>query len=75
MTDVYDFCGMCEDGTKVEISIYAYEGDTFITTVILDDAKFGAKTLAAVCGYAFIDSICVIGGVLCCKVHVHKYDL
>lgn len=75
MTDVYDFCGACTDGTTVKVSIYAYEGDEFITTVVLDDAKVGAKLLSAVCGYAFIDSIFVSCGVLCCKAHVHAYDL
>jgi hypothetical protein len=75
MIDVYDFCGACADGTKVKVSIYAYEGNEFITSLILNDAKTGVKALSSVCRYGFIESFHVSADIVCCKVNVHRGDL
>lgn len=75
MIDVYDFCGACADGTKVKISVYTYEGNEFITSLVLSDAKTGFKALSAIVGYGFIESFYASADVLCCKVYVHRNDL
>lgn len=75
MIDVYDFCGACADGTTVKLSFFDVVTDDFIATVVLNDAKTGAKTLSAVCGYSYVEYFYVSADVVCAKVRVHSCDL
>ena len=75
MTYLYDFCGLCSDGETVKISFFDVDTDDFITTVVLNNAKTGCKTISAVCGYGYVDYIYTSGGVICVKALVHKSDM
>lgn len=75
MIDVYDFCGACADGMAVKISFFDVVSDDFISSVILNDAKTGCKTLSAVCGYAYVEYFYVSADMLCAKVRVNSCDL
>lgn len=75
MIDVYDFCGACADGTTVKLSFFDVVSDEFIATVVLNDAKTGAKTLSAVCRYAYIEYFYNSADIVCAKVRVHSCDL
>ena len=75
MVDVYDFCNLCAEGETVKLSFFDVDADDFITTVVLNDAKTGFKTLSAVCGYAYVDYIYTSGDVLCVKARAHKCDM
>ena len=75
MINVYDFCSACEDGTTVKVSIYDYDSNVFMSSIILMDAKTGVKALSAVCAFSFVESFYINNNVICCKVHVHGCDL
>lgn len=75
MIDVYDFCGACADGTTVKLSFFDVVSDEFIASVVLHDAKTGAKTLSAVCGYAYVEYFYVSADMVCAKVRVHRDGL
>jgi hypothetical protein len=75
MIDVYDFCGACAEGTTVKLSFFDVVTDDFISTVILNDAKTGCKTLSAICGYSYVEYIYVSADIVCAKVRVHKEDM
>lgn len=75
MINVYDFCGACAESTTVKISFFDVDTDEFITTVILNDAKTGCKTLSAICVYAYVEYFYISADVVCAKVRVHSCDL
>lgn len=75
MINVYDFCEACEDATTVKLSFIDADSDAFITSLIMHDAKTGAKTLSAVCMYAYIESIYTSADVLCAKARVNACGL
>lgn len=75
MINVYDFCSTCADGITVKLSFFDIATNDFVSSVILNDAKTGCKTLSAVCGYAYIDYIYVSADMLCAKVSLHSCDL
>lgn len=75
MTYVYDFCGMCAEGTTVNISFFDVDSDEFISSVILNDAKTSCKTLSAVCGYAYVEYFYTSADIVCVKSRVHKEDM
>ena len=75
MVYVYDFCGLCAEGETVKVSLFDVDTDDFISTVVLNDAKTGCKTLSAVCGYGYVEYFYVSADVICVKARVHKEDL
>lgn len=75
MIYVYDFCGACADGMTVKLSFFDVNTNDFVASVILNDAKTGAKTLSAVCGYAYIEYFYLSADMVCAKVRVHACDL
>lgn len=75
MIDVYDFCGICAEGETVKISFFDVDTDGFITSVVLNDAKTGYKTLSAICGYGYVEYFYISGDVICVKARVHRDDL
>lgn len=75
MVYVYDFCGMCAEGETVKLSFFDVDTNDFITTVVLNDAKTGCKTLSAICGYAYVEYIYKSADIICAKVRVHKCDM
>lgn len=75
MISVYDFCSACADGTTVKLSFFDVVSDDFITTLILNDAKTGCKTLSATCGYSYVEYFYISADMLCAKVRVHSCNL
>lgn len=75
MINVYDFCEACAEATTVKLSFFDAESDSFITSIVLQDAKTGVKTLSAVCMYAHIESFYPSADVLCVKVRVYACSL
>lgn len=75
MIYVYDFCGACAEATTVKLSFFDVVSDEFISTIILNDAKTGCKTLSAICGYAYVEYFYVSADVVCVKSRVHKEDM
>lgn len=75
MVYVYDFCGICAEGETVKISFFDVDTNEFVTTVVLNDAKTGCKTLSAICGYGYVDYIYTSGDVICVKARVHRDDM
>lgn len=75
MTYVYDFCNLCAEGETVKLSFFDVDTNDFITTVVLNNAKTGCKTLSAVCGYGYVEYIYTSDDVICVKARVHKSDM
>lgn len=75
MTYVYDFCGMCSDGETVKLSFFDVDSNDFITSVVLNNAKTGAKTLSAVCGYGYVEYFYTSADMICANVRVHRDDM
>lgn len=75
MLYVYDFCDLCAEGETVKISFYDVDTDEFISTVVLQDAKTGCKTLSAICGYGYVDYFYTSGDGICVKARVNKSDM
>lgn len=75
MVYVYDFCGLCADGETVKLSFFDVDSDEFITSVVLNNAKVGAKTLSAICGYSYIEYFYISADMVCAKVRVHSCDM
>lgn len=75
MINVYDFCEACADATAVKLSFFDADSDSFITSLILHDAKTGVKTLSATCKYSQIECFYTSADVLCVKVRVNACSL
>ena len=86
MINLNDFCRACGEGMDVSVSFYDTRDNSFIcnvvlyaanksSTVVLNDAKTGCKTLSAVCGYGYVEYFYVSADVICVKARVHKEDL
>lgn len=75
MINVHDVCNACADATIVKLSFFDADSESFITSLLLNDAKTGVETLSAVCMYAYIESIYTSADVLCVKAHVNACSL
>ena len=75
MIYVYDFCGACADGETVKLSFFDTDTNDFITSVVLNNAKTGCKTLSAVCGYGYVEYFYISADIISAKVRVHSEDL
>ena len=75
MINLNDFCGACADGETVKISFFDTDTNDFITSVVLNNAKNGCKTLSAVCGYGYVEYFYMSADMICVKALVHKEDL
>ena len=75
MIYVYDFCGLCADGETVKLYFFDTDSNDFITTVVLNNAKTGCKTLSAVCGCGYVEYFYISADMICVKARVHKEDM
>lgn len=75
MIYVYDFCSACADGETVKLSFFDVESNDFITSVVLNNAKTGCKTLSAICGYGYVEYFYTSADMICAKVRVHRDDM
>ena len=75
MVYVYDFCGLCAEGVTVKLSFFDADTDDFVSTIVLNDAKTGCKTISAVCGYAYVEYFYTDQDVICVKARVHSSDM
>lgn len=75
MINVYDFCASCADATTVKLSFFDAESDSFITSLILHNAKTGIKTLSAVCMFSLIECFYLSADMLCVKARVNACSL
>lgn len=75
MIYVYDFCRACADGETVKLSFFDVDSNDFITSVVLNNAKTGCKTLSAVCGYAYVEYFYTSADMVCVKARVHSCDM
>ena len=75
MIYVYDFCNACSDGETVKLSFFDTYTNDFISTVILNNAKTGCKTLSAICGYGYVEYFYISADMICVKALVRRDDL
>ena len=75
MIYVYDFCGACADGETVKLSFFDVDTHDFISSVVLNNAKTGYKTLSAICGYGYVEYFYNSADMICVKALVRRDDL